>query len=80
MKFYYPIKSSEFEKIDNIPVLKKFENKKDFLENLGNIPFKYFMIFEGENMFDYSCPIIKRVIEELLEENKLKKKIYRLQF
>lgn len=74
LKFYYPIKSSEFEKIDNIPVLKKFENKKNFLENLGNIPFKYFMIFEEENMFDYSCPIIKRVIEELLEENKLNKK------
>jgi len=64
-----------FEKIESIPVLKSFEQKTDFLQELDKIPLKYFEIYEEKNMFDFSCPLIKRAIKELLEENELNKQI-----
>ena len=76
LKFYGAKKFYEFENIENIPVLKKFEQKMDFLDKLKMIPFKYFEIYEEQNMFDFSCPIIKRSIEEILEENELNKKAF----
>ena len=74
LKFYGVKKFYEFENIGKIPVLKQFKEKKDFLEELNRIPFKYFKINEEEKMFDFSCPIIKRALEELLEENELNQK------
>ena len=70
MEFYSPPKNF-FEKIENIPVLKSFEEKTNFLQELDKIPFKYFEIYEEKNMFDFSCPLIKRAIEE----NEMNKKI-----
>ena len=55
--------------------MKSFEQKMDFFQELDKIPLKYFEIYEEKNMFDYSCPLIKRTIEELLEENELNKLI-----
>ena len=75
LKFYGLKNFLEFEKIENIPVLKSFDQKADFLQELDKIPFKYFEIYEDKNMFDFSCPLIKRAIEELLEENELNKQI-----
>ena len=74
-KFYGLKQFYEFEKIENIPVLKKFDKISNFLKELEKIPFKYFEIDLGERMFDFSCPIIKRAIEELLEEKELNEKI-----
>lgn len=74
LKFYGLKKFYEFRKIEDIRVLKKFENREDFLDELDKIPFKYFLIYEEQNMFDFSCPLIKRAINELLEENELRKK------
>ena len=76
-KFYksYALKHfDDFEKLKNIPVLKIFNQNSKFIQELEKIPFKYFVIDFEKKMFDFSCPIIKRVIEELLEKNELKKK------
>ena len=75
MKFYGLKTLLEFEKLENIPVLKSFEQKIDFLQELDKIPFKYFEIYLDKYMFDFSCPLIKRAIEDLLEENELNKQI-----
>ena len=74
-KFYDLKQFNNFEKIQNIPVLKQFDNKIIFLKELDKIPFKYFEIDLEKKMFDFSCPIVKRAIEELLEENELIEKI-----
>ena len=73
LEYYGP--KNFFEKIENIPVLKSFEQKTNFLQELDKIPFKYFEIYEEKNMFDFSYPLIKRAIEELLEENEMNKQI-----
>ena len=76
-KFYksYALKHfDDFEKLKNIPVLKIFNENSKFIQELEKIPFKYFVIDFEKKMFDFSCPIIKRVTEELLEKNELKKK------
>jgi len=75
LKFYGLKTLLEFEKLENIPVLKSFEQKIDFLQELDKIPFKYFEIYLDKYMFDFSCPLIKRAIEDLLEENELNKQI-----
>ena len=77
-KFYksYALKHfDDFEKLKNIPVLKIFNENSKFIQELEKIPFKYFVIDFEKKMFDFSCPIIKRVIEELLEKNELNEKI-----
>ena len=54
--------------------MKKFEQKKDFLNELKKVPIKYFKIYDEQNMFDFSCPLIKSSIKEILEENELNNK------
>jgi len=71
LKFYGP--KNIFGKIENISVLKSFEQKTDFLKKLDKIPLEFFEIYEEKNMFNFSCPLIKRAIEELVEENDLNK-------
>ena len=71
LKFYNSKGFYEFKIIEKIPVMKKFAVVETFLNELAKIPFKYFNINENDYSIDYSCPIIKKVFEEILEEKKL---------
>ena len=68
---FYGLKEFYNEKLEKIPVQKKFGDKKTFMEELNIIPIKYFKINIKEKSFDYYCPLIKLAIEELLEEKEL---------
>ena len=68
IKFYNIEQLFDYKQLEYIPVGKTFENNKIFKEELERIPFKYFQINFNENSFDYSYPIVKVAIKELLEE------------
>ena len=68
IKFYNIEQLYDYKQLEYIPVGKSFENNITFKKELEKIPFKYFQIYRIKNSFNYSLPIVKVAIKELIEE------------
>ena len=71
-KFYGYKELLTFKTLENIPIKTKIENLSQFADLLKKIPFKYFKIDLQNKMIDYSFPLVKTAISELLHSYQVK--------
>jgi len=71
-KFYGYNELLTFKNLEDIPINIKIENESKFEDLLKRIPFKYFKIDLKNRMIDYSFPLVKTAISELLHSYKIK--------
>ena len=69
--FYNKNKQSSFINLEEIKVNKSFKSLIDFKLFLDKIPFKYFIINMKNLSVNYTYPLVKIAIDELLYTNKL---------
>jgi hypothetical protein len=72
-KFYGYKDLLDLEKLENLKINEKIEKLYEFENLLDKIPFKYFNTDIENNKIDYSYPLVKIAISELLYSNKIKK-------
>ena len=71
IKYYNKNKLLSISNLTKIEINKPFENRNAFQLFLERIPFKYFIINDEESSVDYSYPLVKRAIKELIDTNEI---------
>ena len=70
-KFYNKDKLLSISNLKKIEINKPFENWIAFKLFLENIPFKYFIINNEDSSVDYTFPLVKIAVKELIDTNEI---------